>query len=116
MKPVFKDNEQQNKFWDKGYLKLTLFTPEEIEELKAFYYSQNPDSRFNTQEKNVKYHFTFLDTNKEYKYRVFDFISQKIQPKLDEILNDYEPIIINFCSNKEPGFGRDSSSPKLEFC
>ncbi len=104
MKPVFKDNEQQNKFWDKGYLKLTLFTPEEIEELKAFYYSQNPDSRFNTQEKNVKYHFTFLDTNKEYKHKVFDFISQKIQPKLDEILNGYEPIIINFVQ-KEPGLG-----------
>jgi hypothetical protein len=104
MKNLFKDQQLQAEFWDKGYVKLQLFTPEEVEELKAFYYSQHPDSRFNTQEKNVKYHFTFLDTNKEYKNRVFDFVSSKIQPKLDAWLDNYEPLVINFVQ-KEPGLG-----------
>lgn len=104
MKPVFKDESLQKEFWEKGYLKIRLFSDEEVEELKSFYYSQHPDNRFNTQEKNVKYHFTFLDTNKEYKNRVFDFVSEKIQPKLDSFLADYEPLIINFVQ-KESGLG-----------
>ena len=104
MYPVFKDSEIQKEFWKKGYYKLRLFSDEEVEELKAFYYSQQPDSRFNTQEKNVKYHFTFLDTNKNYKNTVFDFVTKKIQSKLDDVLNDYEPLIINFVQ-KELGLG-----------
>lgn len=104
MENVFKDEQLQKQFWEKGYVKIKLFSQEEIDELKTFYYAQHPDSRFNTQEKNVKYHFTFLDTNKEYKNKVFDFISSKIQPKLDETLAGYEPIIINFVQ-KEPGLG-----------
>jgi hypothetical protein len=104
MKPVFRDQKLQEEFWEKGYVKLALFKPEEIEELKAFYAAQHPDSRFNEQEKNVKYHFTFLDTNKDYKNTVFNFISEKIQPKLDAYLADYEPLVINFVQ-KEPGLG-----------
>lgn len=104
MKTIFKDIELQHEFWEKGYIKIKMFSQDEIDELKAFYYAQHPDSRFNKQEKNVKYHFTFLDTNKEYKNKVFDFVSSKIQPKLDIYFADYEPLVINFVQ-KEPGLG-----------
>lgn len=104
MRPVFTDPNLQEEFWEKGYVKLQLFTDEEIEDLKKFYASQHPDNRFNTQEKNVKYHFTFLDENKSYKQEVFNHISKVIQPKIDGILNNYEPLVINFVQ-KEPGLG-----------
>lgn len=104
MKATFKDADLQREFWEKGFVKIKLFSETEIEEFKSFYNAQHPNNRFNTQEKNVKYHFTFLDTNKEYKNRVFDFISSKVQPKLDEVLDNYEPLVINFVQ-KEPGLG-----------
>ncbi len=104
MRPVFLDKNLQDTFWEQGYVKLQLFTPGEINELKNFYNTLQPNSRFNEQEKNVKYHFTFLDDNKEYKNKVFEHISRIIQPKIDTLLNNYEPLVINFVQ-KEPGLG-----------
>ena len=34
MKPVFKDIELQNKFWEKGYVKIKLFSDDEIAAIK----------------------------------------------------------------------------------
>ncbi len=104
MRKVFNNDKLQEEFWEKGYVKIQLFNPEEIKELRDFHDSQHPDSRFNEQEKNVKYHFTFLDTNKDYKRTVFEYISSKIQPKLDRFLYNYKPLVINFVQ-KEPGLG-----------
>lgn len=104
MRPVFKDEALQKEFEKKGYVKIRLFSEEEIQFFKDFHDSLKPDNRFNTQEKNVKYHFSFLDTNKEYKHTVFNQLSQKFQPKMDEILLQYEPLVINFVQ-KEPGMG-----------
>lgn len=104
MRTVFTDKQMQNEFWEKGYIKLKLFSESEISDLNKFYSELHPKSRFNTQEKNVKYHFTFLDENKDYKHKVFDHISKIIQPKIDTLLNNYEPLIINFVQ-KEPGLG-----------
>lgn len=104
MRPVFNDIEHQKEFDKKGYVKIQLFNQEEIQALNDFYRSLKPNDRFNTQEKNVKYHFSFLDTNKEYKNMVFDQLSAKFQPKMDVILQNYEPLVINFVQ-KEPGMG-----------
>lgn len=104
MRRVLLNDELQKQFDEKGYVKLKLFEPEEIEELRAIHSSLHPNDRFNTQEKNVKYHFSFLDTNKDYKQQVFTKLSEMFQPKLDQYLYDYEPLVINFV-NKEPGLG-----------
>lgn len=104
MRTVFTDKNMQDEFWEKGYIRLKLFSEAEINDLNKFYSELHPNSRFNTQEKNVKYHFTFLDENKDYKHKVFDHISKIIQPKIDTLLNNYEPLIINFVQ-KEPGLG-----------
>lgn len=104
MRKVFSDNHLQAAFDEKGYVKIKLFSDDEINELKAFYNNLQPNDRFNTQEKNVKYHFSFLDTNMEYKKTVFNTLSEKFQPKMDSILDNYEPLVINFVQ-KEPGLG-----------
>ncbi len=104
MRRVFKDNELQKQFDEKGYAKIQLFSKDEIAEFKQLHESLHPDNRFNTQEKNVKYHFSFLDTNIEYKENVFKKLSEKFQPKMDVILDNYEPLVINFVQ-KEPGLG-----------
>lgn len=104
LKPLFLDEDLQKKFEKYGFVKIKLLSDEDVSKLRAFFYSQHPSSRFNEQEKNVKYHFTFLDANAEYKKNVFDFISGYMQPKLDKILANYAPLVINFV-NKEPGLG-----------
>lgn len=104
MRRLFIDEHLQAEFNEKGYVKIKLFNDDEINELKAFYNSLKPDNRFNTQEKNVKYHFSFLDTNMEYKKTVFNKLSEKFQPKMDAVLDNYEPLVINFVQ-KEPGLG-----------
>lgn len=104
MRRVLNSDELQQEFDEKGYVKVKLFEPEEIEELKKIHDSLHPNDRFNTQEKNVKYHFSFLDTNKDYKKQVFTRLSEAFQPKLDKWLYNYEPLVINFV-NKEPGLG-----------
>jgi hypothetical protein len=104
MRRVLNNDDLQKEFEEKGYVKVSLFTPEEIAHLKDIHQSLEPNDRFNTQEKNVKYHFSFLDTNKEYKKNVFDMLSAAFQPKLDKYLYQYEPLVINFV-NKEPGLG-----------
>lgn len=104
MRRVFIDENLQQEFEKKGYVKIKLFTDEEIQELRDLHSQLKPDNRFNTQEKNVKYHFSFLDTNKDYKNSVYNLLSEKFQPKMDAILVDYEPLVINFVQ-KEPGMG-----------
>jgi hypothetical protein len=104
MRRVLIKDDLQKEFEEKGYVKVKLFEPEEVEQLKNIHESLQPNDRFNTQEKNVKYHFSFLDTNKDYKKQVFTQLSAMFQPKLDVFLSDYEPLVINFV-NKEPGLG-----------
>ena len=104
MRRVLIDKQLQKEFEEKGYVKIQLFSKDEINEFLSIHQNLHPDARFNTQEKNVKYHFTFLDENKDYKHKVFDHISKIIQPKIDTLLNNYEPLIINFVQ-KEPGLG-----------
>ncbi|MBP6456132.1 MAG: phytanoyl-CoA dioxygenase family protein [Chitinophagaceae bacterium] len=104
MRRVLIDNQLQKEFEEKGYVKIQLFSKDEINEFLSIHQSLHPDARFNTQEKNVKYHFSFLDTNLDYKQNVFNILSEKFQPKLDSVLDNYEPLVINFVQ-KEPGLG-----------
>lgn len=104
MRRVLKNETLQREFEQKGYVKVKLFDADEVESLKRLHNSLQPNERFNSQEKNVKYHFSFLDTNKEYKRKVFSELSAVFQPKLENYLEQYEPLVINFV-NKEPGLG-----------
>src|SRR5688500_12004134 len=96
MRRVLINEDLQKEFEEKGYVKVKVFNAEEIEYLQAIHKSLEPNDRFNTQEKNVKYHFSFLDTNKDYKEQVFNKLSEIFQPKLDQYLVNYEPLVINF--------------------
>ncbi len=104
---VFKDDKLQEEFERKGVVKIKLLSDEEVAILKELHRRQQPNERFNTHnanDKNVSYHFSFLDSNKDLKQAVFNEVSKLVQPRLDEVLENYEPLVINFV-NKEPGFG-----------
>jgi ectoine hydroxylase-related dioxygenase (phytanoyl-CoA dioxygenase family) len=104
---VFLDDQLQEEFEKKGVVKIKLLSDEEVGILKELHKRQNPNERFNTHnanDANVSYHFSFLDSNKDLKTAVFNEVSKLVQPRLDKVLDNYEPLVINFV-NKEPGFG-----------
>ena len=104
MHRVLLDDKLQAEFDKMGYVKVKLFDAETIAELRRFHDEQKPNERFNTQDKSVSYHFSFLDSNREYKRKVFETLSKVFSPALDKYLNSYEPLVINFV-NKEHGLG-----------
>lgn len=104
MHRVLLDDKLQQEFDEKGVVKVPFFDAETVAELQRFHKEQNPNERFNTQDKSVSYHFSFLDSNRDYKRRVFEHLSKIFQPVLDKYLATYEPLVINFV-NKEPGLG-----------
>lgn len=104
MHRVLLDDKLQQEFDEKGVVKVPFFDAETVAQLQRFHKEQNPNERFNTQDKSVSYHFSFLDSNREYKRRVFEHLSKIFQPVLDKYLATYEPLVINFV-NKEPGLG-----------
>lgn len=107
MNRVFKDEQLQEEFDRKGVVKISLLNQDQIRQLREIHLDQQRNERFNTHnanDKNVSYHFTFLDSNKDLKVSVFNRVSELLQPQLDEVLEDYVPLVINYV-NKEPGFG-----------
>lgn len=104
MRIVFKNAELQKQFEKLGYVKIQVFTKEEIEDFRKFHESLQPNEQYNKQDKSVSYHFSFLDSNKSYKQQVFDTLSKKFTRVLTETLVDYKPLVINFVQ-KEPGKG-----------
>ena len=107
MNRVFRDNQLEEEFDKKGVVKIQLLNEEEIRDLKEFDSKQIKNERFNTHNGNdtdVSFHFTFLDSNSKLKNGVFEKISELMQPKMDALLCNYEPLVVNYV-NKEPNCG-----------
>lgn len=104
MNRLFLDERYQADFLKNGYVKIPFLSGEQLESLRGLYRDLQPDSRFNTQDKSVSYHFSFLDTNKAYKKAVYDGVSEVVRPSMNRVLDHYEPLIVNFV-RKERGLG-----------
>lgn len=104
MHRVLLDDKLQAEFDKTGVVKVPFFDMETVEELRKFHHDQKPNERYNVQDKSVSYHFSFLDSNREYKRKVFEHLSKVFQPVLDKYMAQYEPLVINFV-NKETGLG-----------
>jgi len=104
---LFLDDQLQDEFDRKGVVKIKLLSDEQIDILRELHRRLQPNERFNTHnanDKNVSYHFSFLDSNKDLKTAVFNEVSKVLQPEIDKVMDSHEPLVINYV-NKEPGYG-----------
>lgn len=101
---IFRDPEHQKQFEEDGYIIVPFLSPEDVQTLIDFKNGTKPDNRFNTNAEDATYHFTFLDTNIDYKKEVFNTVMRYFQPALDRYMIDYQPLIVNFVL-KDPGYG-----------
>jgi len=108
MRQIFKNQQHQEDFIEKGYIKVPLLTPDEAAGLLEKLELLHPADRFTpdgTNEWNpATYHCTFLDENKEYKLEANELLSEVFQPLVDKYLEGYRIITSNFYI-KPPGRG-----------
>lgn len=112
MRNIFKNTELESEFEKNGFVKLPFISKEKVEELKELFFSTLPESggQITADETGlddspfITYDFTFIDKNPDYKRKVFKIISEYFKPYMDEILDDYRPIIANYI-RKQPNTG-----------
>jgi len=104
MNRLFKQDQHESDFERDGYVCIPFLGESQLTDLRNLYNRLTPDSRFNTQDNSVSYHFSFLDPNRAYKKAVFDGVSAIVAPSLVQHFTPYSPLIINFV-RKEPGLG-----------
>lgn len=87
---IFKDPALQQQFMKQGYLKLPLFTPEMLEQLRQEYHNIPFDDG------GKQFHSTMMVDNADYRKQVDDLIKKAFQPVVDELLVDYSILFANY--------------------
>lgn len=104
MRKVFKNQEWEKQFIKDGFIQIPFISEKEVNELKQLFFDTLPESggQITSEETGVEdshfitYDFTFIDKNPEYKRKVFKIITEYFRPKMEEILDDFRPIIANY--------------------
>lgn len=108
MRNVFKDPILEAEFQKEGFVRLPFLSPAEVEELKQLFFDGliesggqiRPEDTGLNANFEINYDFTFIDKNPEYKRKVFHQISSRFKSRMDQILDNYKPIIANFIRKK----------------
>jgi hypothetical protein len=109
MRQIFKEEDHQSQFIEKGYVQLPLISQKDAQQLVDDIMSLEPgdgfnpsgDSEFNT----ATYHCTFLDSNLEYKKEANRLMAEAFQGVIDRYLKDFRIVTANFYV-KPPGRGK----------
>lgn len=110
MRPVLKDPALEEEFQREGYVIIDFMSPEEAEQLKEKFFELLPESgghitaQSSGFEMETTYDFTFIDKNIDFKRKVYDEITAKLEPRMNEWLDNYKPIIANYI-RKQPNSG-----------
>jgi len=104
MRAVFHSPDLEEKFNKDGFTNVNLLTQEEIEELRNIFEELDTEGRKGTANVDASYKLSYFNNDPVYKKKVFNTISSYFQDKLDGILKNYKPLMINIF-NKEPGKG-----------
>ncbi len=111
---VFIEKSKEDAFNDKGFITLDLLTPNQLNELFELLKEIQESEK---QDVNVEsdYELSFFKRDASYRKMVRDKIYAFFKPQLDEILDGYEPLIVNLF-NKKTEFRRGAYSSKLDVC
>lgn len=98
MRKIFFDENTQKELMQKGYTKVQLLTDEEVAYVVNELSKLTPDDRFapTGNEYGSTFHFTFIDTNKDYRQKTNDLLSELFAPHIKRLLVDYTILTCNF--------------------
>ncbi len=104
MRPVLNNLELEAEFQREGFVVVDFISKEDVAILKQKFFDTLPSSGgqitapetgFDMPDE-ITYDFTFIDKNPEYKKLVFGIITEMFNAKMNELLNNYKPIIANY--------------------
>ncbi len=107
MRKIFFDENSQKEIIEKGYTKVQLLEDKEIAHIMKEIKELRPDDRFDPKpdEYGFTFHFTFIDTNIEYRRKTHDLLQSVFSPHIKRLLINYDFITCNFYL-KSPGKGQ----------
>ena len=108
MRKIFNDEGLEQDFRKNGFVRVPFLTSTEVSELRELFFSTLPSSggQIRAEETGVEdahfisYDFTFIDKNIEYKREVFNLISSRFENQMNNLLDNYRPIIANYIRKK----------------
>ena len=109
MRRVLKNDQLEKEFQENGYVAIDFLTSEEVQYLKDKFFELLPSSGGNITsedsgiDQEITYDFTFIDKNIDFKREVFDIITKKFEPHVNNWLSNYQPIIANYIRKKSDG-------------
>lgn len=95
MRNIFKDTELQARIDKDGFVVIPLFSPEEIDALKAIYQSLKTDM-------GNDFYLSIWSADEKYKGETHKRIVDVIKDKAEALFDDYKPVVSNFAV-KKPG-------------
>ncbi|MDG1332109.1 MAG: phytanoyl-CoA dioxygenase family protein [Crocinitomicaceae bacterium] len=97
MRNIFKNDELQKQFDEKGFVKLSMLEKEEVENLRNYYIDQEFDNKI-----EAGFHISLDNQNEELVKEVGSKIKDVLVPKTSELLDDCQIFTASFVI-KEPG-------------
>lgn len=101
---VFFDQNLENRFNKDGYVTIPLLDASKLNELFALLNDLQSGSDQTNVNTNSSYELSFFNKDEAYKKLVLEKIYNFFKPLLDEVLDNYQPLIVNLF-NKKPGKG-----------
>ena len=98
MREIFPDAELQQHFERTGYVRFTMLSPAEVNEILTELGKLRPNDGFapGGNKMNITYHCSFLDTNVEYKRQTHQLITGIFAPHIEKHLTGFEILNCNF--------------------
>ena len=99
MRQILPNENSQEELAQKGYTKISLLSPEEVDYLSEKLWQLQPDDKFAPEgEGNYEktYHLTFLDTNADYKQKANELIQGFLIDKAENKLINFKVLAKNF--------------------
>ena len=107
MRPVMRDEQLETQFQQDGYVIIPFLKEDEVAFLKDKFLELMPQSGGNITASDtgfdmaeITYDFTFIDKNIDFKRQVFEVITTRFAPHMNQWLNNYQPVIANYIRKK----------------
>ncbi len=102
--PVFQEPQLQASFRKDGFIVLDMLSEAEFDSLRLLVRDLHLEGQATASNQDTSYRLSFFSDSAEYRKKIFDEVSNFVQPFLDRYLCAYHPLMVNIF-NKEPHTG-----------
>jgi hypothetical protein len=99
MRKIFHQESHQNHFMEKGFVRVPMLAPEEVQQILAALPTLRPADNFNPEGRDGfahSYHCSFLDKSVDYKRRTHELLKGIFAQHIAQYLHGYEILNCNF--------------------